>query len=92
MEIQETRAQLEQELQQIAKWEKDQRGSSWMDRIGRIPFAVLDRLTPRFIRDKLGVALNEIGRFIPIGWLVSDLSKGDDEKACQSKRTAGCGA
>ncbi|WPP40464.1 EcsC family protein [Paenibacillus hunanensis] len=67
MEIQETREQLEQELQQIAKWEKEQNGSSWLDRIGRIPFAVLDRLTPKFIRDKLGVALNEIGRFIQSG-------------------------
>ncbi len=67
MEIQETRAQLEQELQQITKWEKEQNGTSWLDKIGRIPFAVLDRLTPKFIRDKLGVAINEIGRFIQTG-------------------------
>ncbi len=67
MEKHETRAQLEQELQQITQWEKAQHGTSWMDKIGRIPFAVLDRLTPKFIRDKLGIALNEIGRFIQNG-------------------------
>ncbi|MEW4368488.1 EcsC family protein [Paenibacillus kandeliae] len=67
MEIQETRKQLEQELAQVNKWEKEQGGTSILDKIGRIPFALLDRLTPKFIRDKLGIAINEIGRFIQNG-------------------------
>lgn len=67
MHTQESRTELEQELQQIAKWEKDQRGGSILDKIGRIPFMLLDRMTPKFIRDKIGTALNELGRFIQNG-------------------------
>ncbi|WP_017812814.1 MULTISPECIES: EcsC family protein [Paenibacillus] len=91
MHTQESRTELEQELQQIAKWEKDQRGSSILDKIGRIPFMLLDRMTPKFIRDKIGAAINELGRFIQNGgkYLISPkgimqrLAKASDQEGTE---------
>lgn len=55
------------ELEQIEKWEKDQKGLWFWEKIGRIPFLVLDKLTPRFIHEKLNTALDEIGNYLQTG-------------------------
>lgn len=67
MESDETRQWLEQELQKIRKWERSQGGSPFWQRIGKIPFRILDRLTPAFIHRKVGTALDELGKFIQTG-------------------------
>lgn len=67
MNTMESQAELEQALQQIKKWEKDQGGIMFWDKLGRIPFMILDKMTPKMIRNKLGVVLNELGRFIQSG-------------------------
>lgn len=46
----ETKEELEKELTIIEKWEKDQKGLWFWERIGRIPFKLLDKLTPDFIQ------------------------------------------
>lgn len=63
----ETKETLQNELKLIEKWEKDQKGLWFWERIGRIPFKLLDRLTPRFIQEKIGSLLDELGSFIQNG-------------------------
>lgn len=63
----ESRNELLQELSLIEKWEKSQ-SSLWIwDRIGRLPFKLLDKITPKFIHDKIGALLEEIGAYIQHG-------------------------
>ncbi|MGE6377408.1 EcsC family protein [Peribacillus muralis] len=63
----ETTEELEKELLTIEKWEKDQKGLWFWERIGRLPFKLLDKLTPSFIQNKLGIMLDEIGSYIQTG-------------------------
>ena len=63
----ETKDTLQIELKLIEKWEKDQKGLWFWERIGRIPFKLLDRLTPKFIQGKIGSLLDELGSFIQNG-------------------------
>ncbi|KKO54253.1 hypothetical protein XI25_09425 [Paenibacillus sp. DMB20] len=63
----ETKNQLEAELNEILKWEKEQKDVFFWEKIGRIPFMLLDRLTPKVVRDKIGEALNEVGGFVQSG-------------------------
>ncbi|MFC0211019.1 EcsC family protein [Paenibacillus chartarius] len=70
----ESREALLQELQTITKWEKEQKDLWFWEKLGRLPFMLLDRLTPRIVQDKIGAALDEIGKFLQNGgdYLVSE--------------------
>jgi hypothetical protein len=72
----ETRQYLEIELQKVKRWEQNQKDLSFWEKIGRLPFALLDRLTPKFIQDKLGKAIDELGGYIQTGgqYLISKRS------------------
>ncbi|MEI2355271.1 EcsC family protein [Mesobacillus zeae] len=63
----ETRAYLLNELQEIEKWEKDQKGLWFWEKIGRLPFKMLDKVTPKFLQDKIGTLLDELGSYIQTG-------------------------
>ncbi|MFS0637079.1 EcsC family protein [Mesobacillus foraminis] len=63
----ESKALLLNELREIEKWEKDQKGLWFWERITRLPFKMLDKLTPRFIQEKIGTLLNELGSYIQDG-------------------------
>ncbi|WP_338788030.1 EcsC family protein [Metabacillus sp. FJAT-53654] len=63
----ETRDWLQTELQAIEKWEKDQQGLWFWEKIGRLPFKLLDKVTPAFIQKKIGVLLDELGSFVQTG-------------------------
>lgn len=70
----EQKDELEKELAIIEKWEKDQ-GNLWIwERLGRLPFKLLDKITPQFVHNKVGVLLDEIGNYIQNGgkYLVSE--------------------
>lgn len=58
---------LKDELKKIEKWEKGQKGLWFWEKIGRLPFVVLDKLTPKFIHDKIGIMIDELGSFIQTG-------------------------
>lgn len=58
---------LQAELKKIEKWEKDQKGTWFWQRIGRLPFKLLDKLTPAFIQNKIGALLDELGSYIQTG-------------------------
>ncbi|MGG3574488.1 EcsC family protein [Bacillus gobiensis] len=58
---------LRKQLKEIHKWEKDQQKVWFWEKLGRLPFLILDKLTPAFIQRKIGVILDEIGSFIQTG-------------------------
>lgn len=63
----ETKEQLQQYLAEIEKWEKDQKGLFFWERLGRIPFKLLDKFTPTFIQQKVGELVNELGTYVQTG-------------------------
>lgn len=73
---QETKRQLELELESIARWERDQKDLWFWEKLGRIPFMLLDKLTPQSIQKKIGQAIDELGGYVQTGgrYLVSEKS------------------
>ncbi|MEH7350047.1 EcsC family protein [Gottfriedia acidiceleris] len=69
----ETKEYLMTQLNEIEKWEKDQKSVFFWEKIGRIPFMILDKITPKFIHDKIGVILDELSKYVNAGgqYLVS---------------------
>ncbi|HSH25408.1 MAG TPA: EcsC family protein [Massilibacterium sp.] len=58
---------LHQELKNIKKWEKGQRGSQIWHFFKSLPFKFLDKITPKIVHDKLGALIDEIVIFIQNG-------------------------
>ncbi|MED4909512.1 EcsC family protein [Brevibacillus centrosporus] len=73
MEI-ETKDQLLQGLKEVEKWESEQKDLWFWEKLGRLPFVLLDRITPNFVREKLGTAVDEMAVFLETGgsYLVQD--------------------
>ncbi|MFI8574295.1 EcsC family protein [Rossellomorea aquimaris] len=63
----ETREALLRELEVVNKWADDQKGLWFWEKLGRIPFMILDRITPQVVHNKIGQALDEIGSYIQKG-------------------------
>lgn len=63
----ENQEQLINYLQEIEAWEKDQKGLWFWERLGRIPFKILDKMTPAFIQQKLALLVDELGSYIQSG-------------------------
>lgn len=74
MESIESKEMLERQLAEIEKWESDQKGLFFWEKLGRLPFQILDRLTPNFIHEKVGQILDELGYYVQTGgrYLVSE--------------------
>ncbi|WP_089968227.1 EcsC family protein [Lihuaxuella thermophila] len=62
------------ELEKIHQWEEEQKDLWFWEKIGRIPFAVLDKITPNIVHEVLGKILDEIGGYIQTGgqYLISE--------------------
>lgn len=58
---------LNDELIKIEAWENEQKDLWFWEKIGRLPFMLLDKLTPKFIQDKIGLAIDELGNYIQTG-------------------------
>lgn len=56
-----------QQLKEIEKWEKEQKSLFFWEKIGRIPFMILDKITPKFIHEKIGVVLDELSKYVNAG-------------------------
>ncbi|WRP04616.1 EcsC family protein [Rossellomorea aquimaris] len=67
MQESETREALLRELEVVNKWADDQKGLWFWEKLGRIPFMILDRITPQMVHNKIGQALDEIGSYIQKG-------------------------
>lgn len=63
----ESKETLTNELLVIEKWEKDQKGLWFWERLSRLPFKILDKFTPAFIQKKMGQLLDELGSYIQNG-------------------------
>ncbi|SDT48407.1 EcsC protein family protein [Paenibacillaceae bacterium GAS479] len=63
----ESQEQLRLALAEVAKWEKEQKNLMIWDRLSRLPFKMLDKITPKIIHEKLGLALDELGGYIQNG-------------------------
>ncbi|TLS36055.1 EcsC family protein [Pseudalkalibacillus caeni] len=63
----ESKQMLQAELKEVEKWEREQTDSWFWERIGRIPFKLLDKVTPDFIHEKIGALLDELGSFVQTG-------------------------
>lgn len=63
----ETAGELQAALAEVAKWEKEQNKLMIWDQLTRLPFKLLDKITPKIIHDKLGKLLDELGSYIQNG-------------------------
>lgn len=73
MPAEETTADLQRELEAVQAWERAQNDLWFWEKLGRLPFVLLDRLTPKAIQKKVGQALDELGSYVQSGgrYLVS---------------------
>ncbi|WP_340016008.1 EcsC family protein [Paenibacillus sp. FSL K6-1318] len=62
-----SRETLDRELEQILKWEKQQKDLFIWDKIGRLPFAMLDKVMPKALKQKIGDSLNDVGQYVQNG-------------------------
>lgn len=67
MERMETREYLLAELHKVKKWEEEQKDLWFWEKLGRLPFMLLDKLTPKFIQEKVGQAVDEVGGYVQSG-------------------------
>ncbi len=63
----ETKEFLLRELDGIKKWEKEQLKIWFWEHLSKLPFKLLDKITPEFIQNKIGKLLDEVGNFIQTG-------------------------
>jgi hypothetical protein len=63
----ESRDELLTAMHVIEKWEKEQKDLWFWEKLGRLPFMLLDKLTPSFIREKMGQALDEMMSYVETG-------------------------
>lgn len=63
----EDRETLSRMLTEIEKWESDQKDLWFWEKLGRLPFVFLDRLTPGIVKEKLGSAVDELTAFLESG-------------------------
>ena len=70
----ETNEILQVQLKEIEAWEQDQKGLWFWEKLGRIPFKILDKLTPKFIQEKIAGLINELANYVQTGgtYLVSE--------------------
>lgn len=58
---------LQTELLKVEAWEKDQ-GDLWFwEKLGRLPFKLMDKWTPKFIQAKMGSLIDELGQYVQTG-------------------------
>ncbi|MDQ0815841.1 hypothetical protein QF033_000419 [Bacillus pumilus] len=67
---------LKAQLKEIEQWEKDQQKVWFWEKLSRLPFQMLDKLTPAFIQKKIGVLLDEMGHYIQSGGAYLTSEKG----------------
>ncbi|MDR0126967.1 MULTISPECIES: EcsC family protein [Bacillus] len=72
----EEREWLKAQLKEIEKWEKEQQKVWFWEKLSRLPFQMLDKLTPAFIQKKIGLLLDEMGNYIQSGGVYLTSEKG----------------
>lgn len=69
----ESKQQLQHYLTDIEKWEQEQSGLWFWEKLGRLPFKLLDKLTPKFVQEKIALLIDELVSYVQNGgkYLVS---------------------
>ena len=67
MLVTESKEWLTEELKKVEAWEKDQSDLWFWEKLGRLPFKLIDKLTPAFIQKKIGVIIDELGQYVQTG-------------------------
>ncbi|WP_071394430.1 EcsC family protein [Bacillus tuaregi] len=84
----ETKEWLTEELTKVEVWEKDQSDLWFWERLGRLPFKLIDKWTPAIIQEKMGVMIDELGQYVQTGGSylssVSSLSSYYPDQSIQS--------
>ncbi|MGM0845330.1 MAG: EcsC family protein [Bacillota bacterium] len=72
----ETKQELLSALEETNHWIEDQKKAWFWEKWTRLPFKVLDKITPEFIHKKIGTLLDEMGSYIQNGgkYLTSEKS------------------
>ncbi|MFD2611768.1 EcsC family protein [Paenibacillus gansuensis] len=65
--VPDTREELIRAIHEIRKWESEQKDLWFWEKLGRLPFVLLDKLTPAFVQKKIGLIVNELGSYIQTG-------------------------
>jgi hypothetical protein len=55
------------EWERVRQWEKDQKDLWFWEKIGRLPFSLLDKITPQAIHNVLGKFFDELGSYVQTG-------------------------
>jgi hypothetical protein len=63
----ETKQELQAALEETDLWIEEQKKAWFWERWTRLPFKLLDKITPEFIHRKIGALLDEIGSYIQNG-------------------------
>ena len=63
----ESKGWLSQELKKVEDWEKDQNDLWFWEKLGRLPFKIIDKWTPTFVQNKIGLILDELGKYVQTG-------------------------
>lgn len=63
----ENQEQLTIELKKCEEWEKEQSDLWFWEKLGRLPFKMLDKWTPAFLQEKIGKILDEMGSYLQTG-------------------------
>lgn len=58
---------LVEELKKVEDWENDQSDLWFWEKLGRLPFKLIDKWTPEFIQKKIGTLLDELSQYIQTG-------------------------
>lgn len=66
-QVPDSEAELQAALTEAEKWMKGQRNLPIWDRIASLPFKLLDKVTPKFIHQKIGTLLDELGNYVQNG-------------------------
>lgn len=63
----ETKDYLLEELKKCKEWEQDQSDLWFWEKLGRLPFKLLDKFTPAFVQNKIGIVIDELGQYVQSG-------------------------
>jgi len=67
LKVHDSKEWLIEELKQVENWEKDQNDLWFWEKLGRLPFKIIDKWTPSFIQNKIGVLVDELGQYVQTG-------------------------
>lgn len=65
--VEDSKDWLAEELKKVEIWEKDQSDLWFWEKLGRLPFKFIDKWTPTFIQNKIGLLIDELGQYVQTG-------------------------